>query len=342
MPENKTEQVKQLIVRYIRDKNMKRGSKLPSQDFFRRRFKCGTATVSAAISDLKNDKVLEVRDKVGVFIIDPNADGHSGRTVGITTRHISEVPYYSTLLCCLQKNLILAGCKVHIFCYAGKVQDSSIFSVNDFPGLKRSIENNIIDGLIHLDSFFDSSLAIFRKHNIPLLFVGSIEGAKNGLFYDIENALKEIYRKLQIMNVKRTSLFATTVIRKYVEPLLLEITKDHGAMYSACTLEESAKVARDIIAQPRDKRPEYIIYTDDVLAQKIIAEFAINLPNDELPGAIIMRSKQLMQCFAVKDPIFFDIDLEAVAKQATNILLDAIKKENPDIGHVLYTLAEGQ
>ena len=46
MTERKTEQAKSLLVRYIRDQQMKRGDRLPPQDFLRKTFKFGTATIS--------------------------------------------------------------------------------------------------------------------------------------------------------------------------------------------------------------------------------------------------------------------------------------------------------
>ena len=107
MTERKTEQAKSLLVRYIRDQQMKRGDRLPPQDFLRKTFKFGTATISAAINELKDDGVLEVRDKVGVFVIDPNADGHAGRTIGITMRHAENSLYYSCILTALQMRLVV-------------------------------------------------------------------------------------------------------------------------------------------------------------------------------------------------------------------------------------------
>ena len=117
MTERKTEQAKSLLVRYIRDQQMKRGDRLPPQDFLRKTFKFGTATISAAINELKDDGVLEVRDKVGVFVIDPNADGHAGRTIGITMRHAENSLYYSCILTALQMRLVEEGCMIRLFRY---------------------------------------------------------------------------------------------------------------------------------------------------------------------------------------------------------------------------------
>ena len=65
MTERKTERAKQLLVRYIRDRQMTNGDKLPPQNELRRIFRYGAATISSAINALKSDGVLDVRDKVG-------------------------------------------------------------------------------------------------------------------------------------------------------------------------------------------------------------------------------------------------------------------------------------
>ena len=114
MAEQKTEHVKRMIVRYIREQQLKSGERLPSQDFFRKKFSCGTTTVRAAIEELKNDGVLEVRDKVGVYVIDPNADGHTASVIGICAIY-SDSPYYCCLLCAIQSHLNRLGCMARLF-----------------------------------------------------------------------------------------------------------------------------------------------------------------------------------------------------------------------------------
>ena len=103
MTERKTERAKQLLVRYIRDRQMTTGDKLPPQNELRRIFHYGAATVSSAINALKQDGVLEVRDKVGVFVADPEAGGHAGRVIGITMLYGENNFYYSCLLASLQQ-----------------------------------------------------------------------------------------------------------------------------------------------------------------------------------------------------------------------------------------------
>ena len=107
----KTEMAKQAIVRYIRENGVKPGEKLPSQDALRKVLGFGGATIGAAINELKDDGVLDVRDKIGVYLIDPNMDGHAGRVIGITARYVEASPYY----CCLLGDLGRVQCAYLLF-----------------------------------------------------------------------------------------------------------------------------------------------------------------------------------------------------------------------------------
>ncbi len=339
--ESKTEQAKQLLVRYIRDQKLECGDRLPPQDFLRQKFNVGTATMGKAIGELKQDGVLEVRDKIGVFVIDPNADGHAGRLIGITARHVEDSPYYSCLLCALQMKLLREGCHTQIYCYDNtRDKNNFSFDIDDFPGLKRSIESGELDGIIHLDDFKDKAIKFIRNHRIPLIFVGSEGVSPNGVFYDQKMMLPEIYRKLEKYHLQRPALYSSGGIDKYLNPLFLELTKGKGQVYSGQSLEGGKKIAEELLALPDNKRPDWIIYMDDILAQKITSELALHLPVEKLPRAVILRNKQLMISYPVPDPIFYDIDLTEVAATVVNLLLNAMKSGQIDIGRHNYHLIE--
>ncbi len=339
--ESKTEQAKQLLVRYIRDQKLECGDRLPPQDFLRQKFNVGTATMGKAIGELKQDGVLEVRDKIGVFVIDPNADGHAGRLIGITARHVEDSPYYSCLLCALQMKLLREGCHTQIYCCDNTHDKNDFnFDVDDFPGLKRSIESGELDGIIHLDDFKDKALKFIRNHRIPLIFVGSEKISPNGVFFDQKMMLPEIYRKLEKYHPKRPALYCTQGVDQHLKPVFRELTGNKGLVYSGRILEDGQKIALQLLSLPETERPDWIIYMDDILAQKITSELALHLPVEKLPRAVILRNKQLMISYPVLKPIFYNIDLTEVAAIAVNLLLDAMKSNNLDAGKHNYHLTE--
>ena len=92
MSKTKIDQVKRMLVRYIRDNMLQVGDRIPPQVQLREMFHCGVTTITSVIQELTREGMLSVRDKVGVFVQNPNASGIYGRTVGLilTFHNISD------------------------------------------------------------------------------------------------------------------------------------------------------------------------------------------------------------------------------------------------------------
>lgn len=338
MTAKKTEQAKALLVRYIRDHRLKRGDKLPSQDFLRQTFKFGTVTISSAINELKHDGVLEVRDKVGVFIIDPNADGHTGRVIGITARYAENNLYYSCILTALQMHLVAEGCLARLFCYQGRSKKETIFyQIDDYPGLRRSLENRELQGLIHLDDFSAASLKFIRSKKVPLVFTGSIGGiAPNGVFFDQAGTLQEIGRRLKKENPQRPALICQPSVVECVQEHFLQAFGAEKKIYTMKYVKDAEKVANEIIRMPERERHDWIIYMDDILALTVTSKLAITLPPEQWPRAVIMRNLQFEMYYPVKKPIFYDCNLSEFAAVGVSLLMDAMKNGILDPKKVYY------
>ncbi len=344
MTERKTEQAKSLLVRYIRDQQMKRGDRLPPQDFLRKTFKFGTATISAAINELKDDGVLEVRDKVGVFVIDPNADGHAGRTIGITMRHAENSLYYSCILTALQMRLVEEGCMIRLFRYQKETERKGIFfQIDDFPGLRRSLENQELQGLIHLDDFSMQSLKFIRSKKVPLVFVGSLGGiAPNGVVYDQARTMREIGIRLKRENPRRPALICQPSVLKCVQDHFQEAFGHDKKIYAGSSIPDAEKIADEILRMPDRERHDWIIYMDDILALAVTSRLAVSLPPEKLPRAVIMRNLQFQMRYPAKDPIFYDSNLSEFASIGVSLLMGAMKEGKLDAGKVYYHQTESK
>ncbi len=333
------EQAKQIIVRFIHDNGLKAGDKLPSQEFFRQHIKCGTATVSAALNELKNDEVLEIRNKVGVFVIDPNADGHAGRTIGITAKLVEDAPYYSSLLGALQMQLISEGCKVHIFCNQNvKNTPTNFYSLKDFPGLKRMIDNNELEGIIHLDDFTDESLKKIHKAKIPALFVGAVGHSPDSVTYNPLEIIKSMCKLLPKLNVKKPALVTPAPVSQAYTEIFHQEAGNQAMVFKVNNAKDSSLIYNKLIKMSDSERPDMILYLDDVYALDITCKLALNIPVGKLPGAMILRSPQLMMNYPVQNPVFFDLDLTKFARQTASELLNAMKNNSTNIGKVYYSV----
>ncbi len=343
----KTEMAKQAIVRYIRENGVKPGEKLPSQDTLRKVLGFGGATIGAAINELKDDGVLDVRDKIGVYLIDPNMDGHAGRVIGITARYVEASPYYCCLLGALQMRLISEGCSVHIFCFTKKgvgkdlsAKAGFIYDIDDYPGLRRMIENNSLDGLIHLDDFTEKSLRLISKKKIPALFVGALDKSPNSLTYHYTEILRDMCKRADSLGFRRPALICQTSTQDILAPLFHELTSGKSPVYSGTTIKDAELAAEQIIAAPSASRPDVILYFDDVMAQFIAAKLVLNLPLKQLPAGIILRNIQLKMNYPIPQAVYLNIDLTEVASEASEILLQSIKSQNPYIGRHYYKVKE--
>ena len=343
----KTEMAKQSIVRYIRENGVKPGEKLPSQDTLRKVLGFGGATIGSAINELKVDGVLDVRDKIGVYLIDPNMDGHAGRIIGITVRYVEASPYYCCLLGALQMRLISEGCSVHIFCFTKKgigkelsAKAGFIYDIDDFPGLRRMIENNSLDGLIHLDDFTEKSLRLISRKKIPALFVGALDKSPNCLTYHYTEILREMCRRSADAGFRRPALICQESTKDILEPLFRVLTSPASPVYHVTTIEDAEQAAEQIISMPDAERPDVILHLDDVMAQLIAVRLVLRLPQEKLPAGIILRNMQLRMNYPIPRTIYLNIDLAEVATEAAELLLQAVKMQNPYIGRHYYQIKE--
>lgn len=342
MFESKTERTKQLLVRYIRDSKMKRGDKLPPQNQLRKLFNSGAVTVSSAINTLKKDGVLEVKDKVGVFVIDPYADGHTGRVIGITMLSIGDNLYYSCLLTCIQMLLVENGCKVRLFRTYKEINTERIlFDIDDFPGLRRSLEGEEIQGLIHFDDFTKEALDFIKNKNIPLIFAGSQGGiTNNGVFFDHQGILRAAYKKVKENGALRPALICQTSIRKCLDNIFTEIGGNVEYIFSQKSANQCVELAKNLLNIPKEKRPDWLIFLDDFQALALLSTLSCSLPPEEMPGAVVMCNLPSQFYYPVRQIILFDSNLEEFSKIVVELLIEAMTSGQLETGKVLYLPSE--
>lgn len=338
MTERKTERAKQLLVRYIRDRLMTTGDKLPPQNELRRIFHYGAATISSAITALKLDGVLEVRDKVGVFVADPEAGGHAGRVIGITMLHGENNFYYSCLLASLQIHLVENGCTTRLFrCLRKGKNERILWETDDFPGLRRSIENNEIQGLIHLDDFSHAALDFIKSKKLPLIFVGSRGGiAENGVFFDHNRIVKEACKMLKQKQAQRPALICQSSIRQEVEAVFRENFGSAAPVFIKCTPEDDQNIAGMVLAIPENERPDWLICLDDFAALHLCSGLARNLGPENMPGAFIMYNRASGMHYPLSKLICCNNDLCKFAAIGVDLLMKAMMSGRQDTGAVFY------
>lgn len=340
----KIAQAKQLLVRYIHEHHLHAGDRLPSQDTFRRAFNFGTATINSAVNELKQEGVLEVKDKVGVYVLDPSTDGHTRYTIALATRHSEHNLFYSSLLTTLQHKLSSCGYMVRLFTTSSEIEHSChpFLELDDFPGLRRHIENNSVHAIINMDDFTQPCLDFLRSRSIPNIFIGSIgcSIAPNGVFFDTEHSVG--------CACKRIADFAPASIALACHPAVMENCRrsmeDHfpgRTSYFPCNGSPDGKRFADtILAMPREERPDWLFFPDDIVALAATVRLAQKIPQSEIPHCVIFSTLRHQIFFPVNNAFYFDSSLDECVASAMSLLEKAFSEKTLDPGKILFVHRE--
>lgn len=324
----KTLLAKQALVRYIREGNLKAGTQLPSQEELRQRFGFGTATIAAALHELHNDKVIEVRDKIGAFVLNPATDGHAGRIIGLASNALAVSVFRSCLSNLLQIRLADRGWQMlSFFCMEpvlnGQLEHSA------FAGLHRTVEQKGIEALITLGDLSPESLNYFAAKKLPVVFVGSLETNTARVIIDMTAFLNAGLNKLADAGIRRPAILISEALREQLTPHFKNALRrfpDAGQaeklIFSGNFVPEGAEVARRLIALPEAQRPDGVVAFDDTLASSFTAELFRARHSGYHPRMAILRNLQNPMDFATDDPFCFAVDLNELAGLTVELLGD--------------------
>ena len=111
----RVESARNALITYIHDNGLSQGDRLPAYASLRAEFGFGSQTIAAAVESLCALGVLEVRDKVGLFVADPHGGHLTGRTVAVAVRNLTGSAYAATLTGFIQKLLNEQNCRCLTF-----------------------------------------------------------------------------------------------------------------------------------------------------------------------------------------------------------------------------------
>jgi len=342
--QNKTGLVKQLIVRYIQDNFLEADSPLPSIEFFRERFKCGTTTVARAINELRKEGVVRVQSRVGVFVEDPYVGGNPGRTIGISIFHPDALAGNSALLSALELELNIHGCGTRLFvCPEKLVEDEYEFSLFSFPGLRHAVETGSIDGLIHFGRFDERSMDFLAQNRMPELFAGFLaRGNRNCAVWDFERILNAMCDCEVFRTARKVVIFPPPS----AETVLLEVLDARSGgrpfmsftlprMLDKCTVLPSRVAAEKIISMPANERPDLVISFSSGLVNALLFQLALALPGEPLPNVLMTCHKNTCLTYPpVSEMRAWVFDAGDFARQTVHRLLQTLRSGETDVGQI--------
>jgi len=314
----RTELAKQTMVRYIREGGLKAGDRLPAQEELRKELGFGSATIAAALHELRADRVIEVRDKIGVFVVNPGADGHAGREIGLAINALEVSAFRSSLANLIQIRLAERGWRaIPFFCMepalSGKLELSS------FPGLRRTIEQKGIEALVTLGDFSESSLKFFRARKLPVVFVGSLETDSARVVIDMPGFLHAALAGLRKEGCRHPGILISEALKPRLAPEFAAAGGAPELLFTGTFVPDGAAVARQMLQLPKAARPDGMVIFDDTLASSFAAELYRQRAENR-PRLAILRNRQNPMDFADDNPLFFEVDLNALADLAAELL----------------------
>ena len=320
----KTGLVKQALVRYIRERKLRPGDRLPPQGALRKSLGFGTATITAAIHELKEDQVLAVRDKIGVFVLNPEADGHTGRVIGLTVNALEVSAFRSCLSNLLLIQLAERGWQVRPF-FCMNPDLSGRLDLAAFPGLRRTIEQGGIEALISLGDFSDESMRYFQSKQLPTLFVGSLERSGERVSIDMESYMHEALAGLKKLGCRRPAALVSRGLDSLRERFFADLSgfpqPEHPEtlFLHGNLVPDGAQAARRLLDVSPEFRPDSVVIFDDTLAGSFTAEL-YRSGSGYRPRLAILRNLQNPMDFATVEPLIFTVDLNELAKAAAELL----------------------
>ena len=276
-----TEMVKKQLISLIREDELKIGDQLPPQAELRKKLGAGSHTIQRAIETLATAGIFEVRPHKGVFIKQLETDGFIGHEIGLVCMWRTFYPAAASLMQCLQLQMHSNACQCKLF-LRNFPEMTRVDSLSYFDGLKRCIEQKQIQGLITTVSFDEETWAFFRKHNLPVVSLGT---AAFNAGFKVSGGVRpeELFRQAKKRGFRRPAVIhsgfpVTDEVRKaftensrlpqdlYCRILSPEIeSADCPRDWSG----ELKNILHEFAALPKNRQPDVLMIPDDIITSMV-------------------------------------------------------------------------
>ncbi|MBQ6472184.1 MAG: GntR family transcriptional regulator [Victivallales bacterium] len=275
--ENRKNQLKRLLLQYIRDARLRPGDKLPGQSVLRQRFGCGGGTFAQAVAELCSEGVLETRDKRGVYLVDSQFGQRYSRRIGIVAGQFRNNMTLALLLAHLVEMLNECGCRAICFYQSPDAYDHPFNGLEDISGLRLSVESGELDGVLFTILATPALESFLSAHGIGFGYLGLRVPGRHCYYLDYETV---IHQSVSILNgagcsriamfymgweeffaqAFRSSLAERGLDSKEADLLSLNLGKGND-----CYHRQIIHHGQAILDRPKAKRPDACLILDDML-----------------------------------------------------------------------------
>lgn len=326
---------KMALVRYIREGSLKIGDRLPTQNELRQQLGFGSATITAALRELHSEGVIEIRDKIGVFVLNPRTDGHTGRVIGIVINATEVSAFRCSLAIQLQICFSRWGWQLVPFFCEEQVLNGKL-SLSSVSGLRRVIEQGGIEALITLGDFSQKSLDYFAAKKLPVLFVGCLEVRCPRIVIDVLAFLHAAQERLSASGIRRLAILIPEALSESLHEEIRkpEFRENTPLILTGNFVQDGVAAARELLQYPPTDRPEAVIIFDDTLASSFTVELFRQRESCYLPKMAILSNLQNPMDFAAEEPLIFSVNLAELASLTAAALEKLLG--NDDVEAVYY------
>ncbi len=318
----RVESARNALISYIRDHGLTTGDRLPAYARLRSEFGFGSQTIAAAVDSLCKLGVLEVRDKVGLFVADPDGGHLTGRTVAVAVRQLAGSAYAATLAGFIQKSLAERSCRCLTFYQSTSPADSPYPALAEFPGLEQAVSEQRCDGIISLCPFSGNDRKHLQKLGVPCCFIGDddLDAMPLAVVIEVKKFISDAEKALK--NAGCSNIIQLCATNEQLSRRGGNMPAMVGASYDG-----GEKIAASLLALPPEKRPDGIISDDDTIVSGLLAKIITGqLPDvTYMPHIATIVHAELGELYPSDKMILFQQNIEAYAALAVDLLLEVMR-----------------
>ena len=329
----RAESARNALITYIHDHGLTTGDRLPAYARLRAEFGFGSQTIAAAVDSLCRLGVLEVRDKVGLFVADPRGGNLTGRTVAVAVRPLAGSAYAATLAGFIQKLLTERSCRCLTFYRNAGAAASPNPALADFPGLEQAVFEKRCDGIISLCPFSSGDQRRLERLGVPCCFIGDDDHDTMPLavVIEVKRFIADAAAALRDAGCRR-------IIQLCASPAQLALRGGYPPAMVGGSYDGGKRIADQLLALPDAERPDGIISDDDTIVSGLLSGLVSGqLPHiTYLPRIATIVHAELGECYPSDRMILFRQNIEAYAALAVELLLGVLRGDQPGAKQLFY------
>mgnify|MGYP001427881167 CR=1 FL=1 len=331
-PDTQTGSCCRAIIRYILDKGLKSGDKLPSQDELRRELDFSHNSMTPAMNLLVESGMLERKRRLGTVVVDTNAVPAGLWRVALAFGVLDITPackFETILNRYVQEKVQRAGCHIRSYILNYDKFKACPHELSDFGLLEADIQSGRLDAVISPAFFSTAAYEQAASHSVPLCNIGGWEDVP----FRVElNTRELVEQSVKLLKEKccrsiafiMDSEFQSNIV-DFIKSEIITAPHYHNIKFDfihGTGDEDDARKAADTLMNiaPED-RPDGLVILNDILALALTSIIS----NTKYSPSIVVQSNKQIPLFYPMPVTKLEFDMEKLAEVSINMVLNKVK-----------------